>query len=74
MATLAESAAELVNSVIEMPGRFAEVALHDPLNIVLIAFGVLFVGAASAALGYLSLGAFFSLFNVESSAPPEAQQ
>lgn len=74
MATLAESAVELVNSILEMPGRFAEVAMHDPLNIVLLLFGVLFVGAASAAFGYLSLGAFFSLFNVDSSPPPDAQQ
>jgi len=73
MVTLAESAVELVNSIVEMPGKFAEVAAHDPINYVLIAFGALFVAGASAMLGYLSLGAFFSLFTGSSSPPPEAR-
>ncbi|WP_235853538.1 hypothetical protein [Halosimplex salinum] len=73
MADLASSAMELVNSIIEMPGHFQEVATHDPISAVLIAFGALFVLAPSAALGYLSLGAFLSLFTVDSSPPPEAQ-
>jgi len=73
MATLAESGLELVNSLIEMPGHFADVAMHDPISAVLIAFGALFVVAPSAALGYLSLGAFLSLFTVDTSPPPEAR-
>ncbi|WP_135365205.1 hypothetical protein [Halosimplex halophilum] len=73
MVTLTESAVELVNSVVEMPGKFAEVAAHDPLNYVLIAFGALFVLGASAVFGVLSLGAFFSLFTGASSPPPEAR-
>lgn len=31
--------------------------LSDPITLVLVLFGALFVGGASAALGYLSLGA-----------------
>lgn len=31
--------------------------LTDPITLVLILFGAVFVGGASAALGYLSLGA-----------------
>jgi len=73
MVTLAESATELVDSIVQMPGEFAEVAAHDPLNYVLIAFGALFVAGASAVFGYLSLGAFFSLFTGSSSPPPEAR-
>ncbi|WP_436907545.1 hypothetical protein [Halosimplex marinum] len=73
MVTLAESATQLVNSIIEMPSHFQDVAAHDPLNYVLIAFGVLFVAGASAVFGYLSLGAFFSLFTGASSPPPEAR-
>lgn len=33
--------------------------LSDPITVVLILFGALFVGGASAALGYLSIGAVF---------------
>ncbi|MFC7141311.1 hypothetical protein ACFQMA_15915 [Halosimplex aquaticum] len=73
MADLASSATELVNSIIEMPGHFQEVAMHDPLSAVLLALGALFVLAPSAVMGYLSLGAFFSLFSIESSPPPEAR-
>lgn len=73
--SLQSAAVELVNSVVEMPGRFADVAAHDPVSAVLIAFGALFVTAAVGAFGYLSLGAFFSLFTVGSSPspPPEAR-
>ncbi|WP_415379090.1 hypothetical protein [Halosimplex sp. TS25] len=73
MADLASSLTRLINDTIAMPGKFAEVAAHDPLNYVLIAFGALFVAAASGVLGYLSLGAFFSLFTGTSSPPPEAR-
>ena len=64
----------LIDSVVEMPGEFADVATHDPLNPVLMLFGVLFVAAPVLAMGYLSLGALFSLFAVESSAPPSRQE
>ncbi|WP_436925835.1 hypothetical protein [Halosimplex amylolyticum] len=73
MVDLASSATEFVESIIEMPGHFLDVAAHDPLNVLLIAFGALFVTLPVAALGYLSLGAFFSLFTVESTPPPEAR-
>ena len=48
---------ELVNSVLEMPGRFVEVALHDPLSALLIACGAAIVGASVAFFGYLVAGA-----------------
>ena len=45
-----------------MPGHFADVAAHDPLGAVLLAFGTLFVAVSVGVFGYLSVGAFFSLF------------
>jgi hypothetical protein len=63
--SLTESANELLDSIIAMPGQFADVAMHDPLSAVLIAFGGLFVTLAVGAFGYLSLGAFISFLSVE---------
>jgi hypothetical protein len=64
------SAEELVTSVVELPGRFVEVASHDPLSAALLAVGAGLTFASVAVLGYLSLGAFVSLFTVESSRGP----
>lgn len=52
---------QLIQSIVEMPARFADVALADPLSAILILFGTLFVGAASVVFGYLTLGAALSL-------------
>ena len=67
---------ELVQSIIDMPGQFIEIALFDPLSAILILIGALFVGAASAVFGYLSLGAAVSLVmrpGSGQSPPPEAK-
>jgi hypothetical protein len=51
--------------------------LTDPITLVLILFGALFVGGASAALGYLSIGAVFEqLGNLlpEGRSPPGPKQ
>jgi len=48
---------QLIESVIEMPGKFADVATQGPLEGVLLLFGVLFVALPSAALTYLVFGA-----------------
>jgi len=73
--SLVDSVTQLVESVVEMPSRFAEVAAHDPLNPVLMAFGAVFVVASVAALGYLSLGALVSLFSRDwSSEPPRGSR
>lgn len=53
---------DLLESVFAMPGEFVEVALHDPIGAVLIAFGALFVGLAVLAGAYLTLGAVADLF------------
>lgn len=67
---------ELVQSIIDMPGRFIDIALADPISAVLILIGAVLVGAASAAFGYLSLGAALSLVTRPGSGrspPPEAK-
>lgn len=70
--SLTESANELLNSLIEMPFRFAEIAMHDPISAVLIAFGTLFVGASVGAFGYLALGSLVDFLSTENAtAPPQ---
>jgi hypothetical protein len=48
---------DLIGSILETPGRFADVAAHDPLSAVLIAFGALFVFLSVGVFGYLTAGA-----------------
>jgi hypothetical protein len=67
---------QLVQSILDMPGKFVDIALFDPISAVLILVGAALVGAASAVFGYLSLGAALSLvFRPGSgrSPPKEAQ-
>ncbi|MFC6756419.1 MULTISPECIES: hypothetical protein [Haloarcula] len=67
---------QFVQSVLDMPGKFIDIALFDPLSAVLILIGALLVGAASAVFGYLSLGAAASLVvrpGSGRSPPPEAK-
>ncbi len=53
---------QFVQSILDMPGKFVDIALADPISAVLILIGAVLVGGASAAFGYLSLGAAASLF------------
>lgn len=53
---------QLLQSILEMPGRFLDIALQDPISALLILIGAALVGGASAVFGYLSLGAVLSLF------------
>jgi hypothetical protein len=71
--TLAESATQLVDSIVAMPGHFADVAAHDPLSAALIGVGALVMAVTMGAFGYLSLGAFFSLFTVDTSQGPRRE-
>jgi hypothetical protein len=64
---------QLVQSIIDMPGRFIDIALADPISAILILIGATFVGLSSAVFGYLSLGAFLSLFSgAGGRQPPQA--
>jgi urea transporter len=52
---------ELIQSIVDAPGRFVDIALADPIAGVLILIGAVLVGISSAVFGYLSLGAAASL-------------
>ena len=52
---------QFVQSVLDMPGKFIDISLADPISAVLILVGALLVGGASAVFGYLTLGAAASL-------------
>ena len=67
---------QLLRSILDMPGKFIDIAMTDPVSAVLILIGAALVGLSSAVFGYLSIGALFSLFiRPESgrSPPREAQ-
>ncbi|MFB6202581.1 MAG: hypothetical protein ABEI98_11310 [Halorhabdus sp.] len=55
--TMASFLTDLIESVLELPGKFLDVATHDPISAVLLGFGALFVGLAVAAGGVLTLRA-----------------
>lgn len=59
-------ASQFVQSLIEMPGKFAEVAMQGPIEGLLVLFGALFVGAPLLYFGYLSTGAILAPFLPES--------
>lgn len=68
--SLAESASKLVQSIIDMPSHFADVAAHDPVSAVLLVLGALLTALPVLVLGYLTLGAVVSVFTVEASPQP----
>ena len=53
--------AELLRSILELPGEFLEVATHDPLAAVLIAIGAVLVGGPMLVGGIYVAGAFLEL-------------
>ncbi|SDJ22992.1 hypothetical protein SAMN05216226_101231 [Halovenus aranensis] len=52
---------KIIDSIVDMPGEFADVAAQGPAEGLLLAFGALFVVLPSVALGYLVLGAGLDL-------------
>lgn len=52
---------KIIDSIVDMPGEFADVAAQGPAEGLLLAFGALFVVVPSLALGYLALGAGIDL-------------
>jgi hypothetical protein len=55
---------QLIQSIIDMPGKFLDVALNGPFlpsQAVLIFFGAMLVALPSIALLYFTLGAGFDL-------------
>lgn len=67
---LASAATRLVESIVELPVRFLEVAGHDPLSAVLLVVGAALTGAAVGVFAYLSAGAVLSLFTFDDSRGP----
>jgi len=67
---------QFVQSILDAPGKFIDIAMADPISAVLILIGAVLVGGASAVFGYLSLGAAVSLVirpGSGRSPPPEAK-
>jgi hypothetical protein len=58
---------ELIDSIIAMPGEFADVATQGPVEGLLVLIGALFVIVPSVALGYLTLGVVVDLLLPDSS-------
>jgi len=58
---------DLTQSVIDMPGEFADVAAQGPIEAVLVLTGALLVLVPSAVFGYLVLGAVVDLMLPDSS-------
>ncbi len=52
---------QLIESIIDMPGHLADVALQGPVELVLVLFGALFIAIPSALLAYLVIGAGIDL-------------
>lgn len=71
--SLSESASQLLDSAVEFPRMIADVAAQDPVTLVLVATGAFLITAPVLALGYLTAGAFISLFTVESSQAPHRE-
>lgn len=61
MVSIETFGSELIESIVDMGPKFADVATRDPLSGILVLFGGLFVFAAVAAFGGLTLGALLDL-------------
>jgi len=57
---------ELVQSIIDMPGEFADVALQGPVEAMLVLSGAILVGLPLVLFTYLLLGAAVELVLPES--------
>lgn len=56
----------LVDSIIAMPGEFADVAMQGPIEGLLVLMGAILVGAPTLFFGALVAGAFVDLVTPES--------
>ncbi|MEF8821460.1 MAG: hypothetical protein V5A52_04220 [Halovenus sp.] len=57
---------ELIQSIIDMPGEFADVALQGPVEAILVLSGAILVGLPLVLFTYLLLGAAVDLVTPES--------
>jgi len=58
---------DLIRSIVDMPGEFADVATQGPIEGALVLMGALLVFVPSLVLGYLTLGAAIDLLFPDSS-------
>lgn len=61
---------ELLESVLRLPGQFAEIAMHDPLSAVLMAVGALITFVSVAVFGGLVAGSVLEALTPSPSEPP----
>ena len=61
---------ELFQSILDMPAKFADVAMHDPLAALMMVFGSLFVAVSVGYFGLLALGSIADLFTPEAGGQP----
>lgn len=61
---------QLFQSVLDLPGEFLDVALHDPLSAALMAVGGLLTLFSIAVFGLLVLGSIFDIFTPEPGTAP----
>lgn len=52
---------DLLESIVTLPGAFADVAMQGPIAALLVGLGALFVGLAVLAGGALTIGALVDL-------------
>lgn len=61
---------ELLNSLIDMPGKFADIAMHDPLSAVLLTVGAILTTLSVAYFSLLTVGSLLDLVTPEAGGPP----
>lgn len=61
---------QLFRSIAEMPGKFTEIAMHDPLSAVLLFCGSVLMALAMGVFGLLTLGAVADFLTPSQSSPP----
>jgi len=62
---------QLFQSLIDMPGQFAEIAMHDPLSAVLLTIGGIITLFSVAFFGLLVLGSVIDLLTPEVGGAPQ---
>jgi hypothetical protein len=70
---MASFTAELLDSIIRLPNNFIDIITSDPLSALLILFGAVFVGGASAVFGALTLGALVDAVTPSSATEPRRE-
>lgn len=71
---MAEASGGLIESVVQLPFRFAEIAAQSPEQAILLVIGALLTAAASVVFGMLSVGGLAAAAArvLPTGTPPEA--